>query len=144
MSAVNDLCSRQCEFTSEQIQNPGFRCGEDDNIVFRGELSPTQQSSSRELREYIQNWVRGAYEFVVLNIYLKVDPLCPTAIETLRDPACGEGSTPSTGAVAPVCNTGATATGWVFAVLELIIIIIIVVIIVVRWFYLRSRKNCEM
>ena len=77
MSAVNDLCSRQCEFTSEQIQNPGFRCGEDDNIVFRGELSPTQQSSSRELREYIQNWVRGAYEFVVLNIYLKVDPLFP-------------------------------------------------------------------
>ena len=144
MSAVNVQCSKQCEFTSEQIQNPGFRCGEDDNIVFRGELFSTQQSSSRELREHIQNWVRGAHEFVVLNIYLKVDPLCPTAIETLRDPACGEGSTPSTGAVAPVCNNGATAAGWVFAVLELIIIIVVVVIIVVRWFYLRSRKKCEM
>ena len=131
----------QCGFTSEQIHNAGFRCGQDDNIVFRGELFSTQQSSSLELREYIQDWVRSAPEFVVLNIYLKVDPLCPTAIETLRDPACGEGSSPSTGAVAPVCDTGATATGWVFAVLELIIIIIIVAIIVGRWFYLRSRND---
>ena len=144
MSAVNNLCRTQCGLTATQIQNPGFSCGQDDNIVFRGELFSTQQSSSRELRQYIQDWVRGAPEFVVLYIYLKVDPLCPAAIETLRDPACGEGSTPSTGAVAPVCDTGAIAAGWVFAILELIIIIVIVVIIVVRWFYLRSRKKCEM
>ena len=143
MSAVNNLCT-QCGLTATQIQNPGFRCGQDDNIVFRGELFSSQQSSSRELRQYIQDWVRGAPQFVVLYIYLNIDPLCPTAIETLRDPACGEGSTPSTGAVVPVCDTGAIAAGWVFAVLELIIIIVIVVIIVVRWFYLRSRKKCEM
>lgn len=107
----------------------------------------TQQSSPSVLRDYVQDWVRRAPEFLVQNIYFKVDPLCPTAIETLRDPACDEGSSPSTGGVTAECNTGATATGWVFAVLELIIIIvlgIILGIIVYRWYNHRSRKSWKM
>ena len=144
MSAVNVQCSKQCEFTSGQIQNPGFRCGEDDNIVFRGELFSTQQSSSSELQEYIQDWVRSTPEFVVQNVNLKVNPLCPTAIETLRDPACGDGSTPSTGSVAPVGGTGAIAAGWVIAAIALIVLIIVVILGLLCLRHRRNKKRAKM
>ena len=140
VSAVNVQCRTQCRLTATQIQNAGFRCIQNDNIVvFRGELFSTQRSSSLELREYIQDWVRSAPEFVVLNIYLKVDPLCPTAIETLMDPTCGEGSPPSTGRVIPVCDTGASTAGWVIAALGVIVLIIVVGIL--GLLYLRHQRN---
>ena len=140
VSAVNDLCRTQCRLTSTQIQNVAFRCGEDDNIVFRGELF---SSSSIEL-QYIQNWVRSTPEFVVQNVNLKVNPLCPTAIETLRDPACGDGSTPSTGAVAPVCNTGTIAAGWVIAAIALIVLIIVVILGLLCLRHRRNKKRGKM
>ena len=143
MSAVNDLCRTQCRLTSTQIQNVAFRCGENDNIVFRGELFSTQQPSSIEL-QYIQDWVRSTPEFVVQNVNLKVNPLCPTAIETLRDPACGDGSTPSTGAVAPVGDTGAIAAGWVIAAIALIVLIIVVILGLLCLRHRRNKKRAKM
>ena len=145
MSAVNEQCRTQCRFTSEQIQNAGFRCIENDNIVvFRGELISTQQSSPSVLRDYVQGWVRRAPEFLVQNLFLKVDPLCPTAIETLRDPACDEDPPPSTGAtggVTPESNTGATAAGWVIAALALFGIIVLIVVGILGLLYSRHRRN---
>ena len=146
VSAVNVQCRTQCRFTSEQIQNAGFRCIENDNIVvFRGELISTQQSSPSELRDYVQVWVRTAPQFLVENISLKVDPLCPTAIQTLRDPACDEDSPPSTGptggVVTPEFNTGATTAGWVIAALALFGVIILIVVGILRLLYLRHRRN---
>ena len=144
MSAVNDLCRTQCRLTSTQIQNVAFTCGQDDNIVFRGELFSTQQPSSSELQEHIQEWVRSTPEFVVQNVNLKVNPLCPTAIETLRDPACGEGSTPSTGSVAPVGGTGAIAAGWVIAAIALIVLIIVVILGLLCLRHRRNKKRAKM
>ena len=146
VSAVNVQCRTQCRFTSEQIQNAGFRCIENDNIVvFRGELLPTQRNSPSELRDYVQDWVRTAPQFLVQNLFLKVDPLCPTAIETLRDPACDEDSPPSTGptggVVTPEFNTGATTAGWVIAALALFGIIILIVVGILGLLYLRHRRN---
>ena len=138
VSAVNNLCRTQCGPTATQIQNPGFSCGQDDNIVFRGELFSTQQSSSRVLQEYIQDWVRSAPKFVVQNVNLNIDPLCPTAIETLMDPVCGESSTPSNGAVIPVRDTGAIAAGWVIAALVLIVLIVVAIL---GLLYLRHQRN---
>ena len=143
--AVNSQCPVQCGLTRQQFRSTGFRCGTDDQIiVFRGQLFSTQQSSPTELRRYIENWATFAPEFVVENVFLKVDSTCPVVIESLRDPACGEGRPPTVEAVMPVCDTGSATAAWVIAALAIVVdIVLIIAVAIVGFLYLRARGKCE-
>ena len=142
VSAVNSQCPMQCGLTRQQFQDTGFRCGTNDIIVFRGKLFSTQQSSSSELRTYVENWAMFAPEFQVGNVFLKVDSTCPVVIKSLSDPACGEGRPPPTGAVMTVFDTGSATAGWVIAPLAIVaVIILIIVVALVGFLYLRVRNK---
>lgn len=85
-----------------------------------------------------------APEFQVGHVFLKVDSTCPVVIESLSDPACGEGHPPPTGAIVTVFDTGtgyATA-GWVIAALAIVaVIILIITVALVGFLYLRVRNK---
>ena len=79
-----------CGFTDDNVVSYFFICGlQDHQIIYRAQILGTGNYSAIALVELLQNRIQTDMAYVTINYFkLKLDPACPTRLDTLDDPEC--------------------------------------------------------
>ena len=93
LAELNERC--QCTVEDSQITDAGFRCFEQSRtaVTFRAGVTGSQQISSQQLINLLDEWVASGATLFVQAQLLSVDMNCAVAISSFSDPECRTDST---------------------------------------------------
>ena len=79
-----------CGFSDDNVLSNFFICGQQDHqIIYRAQIIGTGNYSAIALAELLQNLIQTDMAYVTINYFkLKLDPTCPTRLDTFDDPEC--------------------------------------------------------
>ena len=124
------LC--QCGFNAAYITDYAFQCfpNSDQQVTLRAKLHGTAPTTSSQLIEGIQQWVKTGTSIAVQGVRMNID-ICPVAISSFEDPQCLD---------EPTSQSDFSSTAAIVGGVVTVVLIFAVTVIIIAALVTKNRK----